>query len=204
MPSAFRFRLWRLLPRGRRGGGGGLMRAGLATGAVVILLCASAPGRAGDTEAGDTEEVFAAYERFNAHLKQLDLAEPMALLDAGRVSRARRGLKRIETESLKSFYTEDLNATNDACHAHLNCRLSNLIFLGLITMATYEVLALEPLDGGSVKLTVLGRNTSGDEIKLVQEWLQEDGRWKIARSMKVPLNWGLTPPRRTGRDPLSE
>jgi CRISPR/Cas system CMR-associated protein Cmr3 (group 5 of RAMP superfamily) len=137
----------------------------------------------------EDSEIIQLYDQYNAQLRQLNLAEPMSLIDKGKIFKANRILKKINTDSLRSFYTKAMNKTDEECYSDSNCRFSDLVSLHVITMTKYDVISIEKINNGSVELVIVGENSSGKEIKLILNWLREDEEWKIDSTMKVPRNW---------------
>jgi len=152
---------------------------------VIVSICMTGT----PVQADGGSEIIHLYDQFNTQLNQLNLAKPMELIDEGKTSKANRMLKKIDTGVLSKFYTKAMNKTNSKCYADSNCRVSGLIFLAVITMSKYDVVAVKKINNESAKLVIVGKTTTGTEIKLILKWLLENNKWKIDSTMKVPKNW---------------
>jgi hypothetical protein len=129
------------------------------------------------------------YDQYNAQLKQLNLAEPMSLIDKGKVFKANKLLKKINIDLLRKYYSKAMNQTNDECYSDSNCRMSDMIGLHVQTMASYRVKSVEKENNKLVKLVIIGINAPGLERKVVVRFVFESGEWKIDRVITGPPSW---------------
>ncbi len=159
-------------------------RSNLVPSTIVAIFMLTAPA-----STKDDAELIALYDQYNVQLRQLNISEPILLLDKGKISKAKRVLKKINTSSLRKFYTAALSQSNEACQSSSNCRLSDFIFLDMITMKKYDVIALDQVDDETAKLVIAGENYSGLSIQLILKWIFEGGEWKIDATIKAPENW---------------
>lgn len=108
------------------------------------------------------------YDEFNAALRQVGPNDP---------------------DALSRFYTKAHRAANRCAFFDSNCRMSDRIFLDVITLTKYEITSIETTGDGSVNLAVLGSNASGAQLGLMVKWLFEEERWRIDSIAKVPPDW---------------
>jgi len=149
---------------------------------VIVSICMmGAP-----VLADGNSKIINLYDQFNTELQRLNLSGPMSLIDEDKVMKAIRMLNKVDTSALSKFYTKAMVEADAECYAASNCNLSNLIFLSVITMSKYDVVAVNKINSESVELVVEGKTTIGTEIKLVLIWLLEDEQWKIDSTTKIP------------------
>jgi len=136
--------------------------------------------------ADENSKIINLYDQFNTELQRLNLVEPMALIDENKVLKAIRMFNKVDTSALSKFYTKTMIETDAKCYAVSNCNLSNYIFLAVITMSKYDIVAVNKIGNESVELVIEGKTTLGTEIELVLIWLLEDEQWKIDSTTKIP------------------
>ncbi len=131
------------------------------------------------------------YESFNSELANLGFIEASRLFEEGKIRKALKALKSADIDLIRSFYSKQYAASNEECHSLPDCRESDLIFLSVITFREYKVISIGSKKGETRKMGVSGTNGSATEIKLVVDWLNENGNWKIDGLMKVPVSWNI-------------
>jgi len=143
---------------------------------AVLSLISSWPSL---VTAADPHEIEITYGRLNARLLELNLAEPIKLIDEGKEAQAERILLSIDLDSIKHYYTNAQQLDQARCWSNAICRISNLIALNIQTMKEYRVVSLEERDGNRARLVLVGTNMPGLQRKIVVMWLLESGAWKI-------------------------
>jgi len=148
---------------------------------LMALFMAAVP-----IQAAEDDAIIRLYDQYNAQLKRLNLAEPISLIEKEKIAKANRLFANINTRSLRSYYSDAMNRTNDECQANSLCRMSDMIGLHVQTMENYRVAGLEKTNERLVTLILVGTNAPGSVRKVEVRLVLENAGWKIDQVMTGP------------------
>jgi len=131
------------------------------------------------------------YELFNSELVNSGFVESSRLFEEDKIRDALKALKSADIDLIRPFYSMQYAASNEECYSKSACRESDLIFLSVIAFMDYKIISIGSKKGLTRKMGVSGINGGTNKIKLVVDWLHENGNWKIDRLMKVPAIWSI-------------
>lgn len=129
------------------------------------------------------------YEQFNAELSRLNLSQARSFVEKEEFYSYISFARRVNIDSLRSFYSEKRNDSDADCNARTLCKQSNILFLSALSLKTIDSVIQKKIGAKKIKMGVKGANESGEKIQLSLTWVLEEGDWVIDSANGIPFCW---------------